>query len=260
MNEKYCQIVLIGHRPEKLQYSIDKEIFHKLIFITEKERLSGTDQALKTIKDLIRDYQSREVEVEHVQFSFHVQTKPIAELTHLIYQQKLQGLSQISVNASGGLRYMCIWFYIACSITNTRIIHADYIYKGSEEVGINSNFDLVVIPSYGITDKQFEFLKLFFQNFNTYEEFFDVDLKFAENPLLINMIRYNSLEDIRKTLQRKRNEKLSRGSIDGLIQKLNKVSALSIYSNPNDKKQKSISISYLGIAYFLDKLFKDHFQ
>ncbi len=46
-------------------------------------------------------------------------------------------------------------------------------------------------------------------------------------------------------------QKKEGGSINGYIQKLNKISALNIYPNPKDKKEKAIKISYLGIAYFL---------
>ncbi|KKK79239.1 hypothetical protein LCGC14_2835510 [marine sediment metagenome] len=57
-----------------------------------------------------------------------------------------------------------------------------------------------------------------------------------------------------KTLSLKRRS-LSRGSINGFIQKLKRISALNIFPNPKDKKEKAIEISYIGIAYFLHKLF-----
>lgn len=56
------------------------------------------------------------------------------------------------------------------------------------------------------------------------------------------------------------NNLISRGSINRFIQKLSKISALNIYPNPKDKKQKTIEISYLGIAYFLYKLFKQYLK
>ena len=46
MNNTNCQIVLVGHSSFKLTLSIDKEIIHKIIFVTEKEKLSGTEEAL----------------------------------------------------------------------------------------------------------------------------------------------------------------------------------------------------------------------
>lgn len=256
MKGKHCQIVLVGHRPQKLILSIDKEIIHKVILITEKERLLGTEEASKTLKELMNYYQERRVETENIEFDFHIQTKPIAELIHLIYQQKLQGYEPITVNISGGLRYMGVWFYVACSITNTKVIHADFIYERREEVGINSNVELIIVPFRRLTDKQFEFLKLFFQNYESYKEFFEPNLLFNENSLLNNQITYSSLEGIRKVLEERRNESISRGSINGFIQKLNKISALTIFPNPEDKKERSITISYLGIAYFLNKLYK----
>ena len=255
MKEKHCQIVLVGHTSQKLILSIDKEIVHKVIFITEKTPLPGTKEASKVLKEVMEYYQERKVEVENIKFEFQIQTKPIAELIHLIYQQKIQGYHPITVNISGGLRYMDIWFYIACSISRTKVIHADYIYEGKEEVGIHSNMDLTMIPIGHITEKQFEFLALFFRNYKSYDQFFDPDLIFNDNPLLTNRTTYNSLEDIRKKLEDNRKESLSRGSINGFIQKLSKISALDIFPNPEDKKERSITISYLGVAYFLNKLY-----
>ena len=176
-------------------------------------------------------------------------------MTHLIYQQKLQGFDNITVNISGGLRYMVIWLYIACSITNTNFIHGDFIYEGRNEVGIYSNMKLPTIPFQLITDKQLEFLELFFEKYNNYHEFFVPDLSFNDNLLLFKRKKYNSLEEMKEALEIKRNSSLSRGSINGYIQKLSKISALNIYPNPKDKKEKTIEISYIGIAYFLHKLF-----
>jgi len=257
MNGKYNQIVLIGHILQKLIFSIDKEVVHKVSFITEKEPLSGTPEAKKILKELINYYEKRKISVQNVEFDFHIQTKPIAELTHLIYQQRLQGFDNITVNISGGLRYMVIWLYIACSITNTRIIHGDFIYEKNEEVGIYSNMSIPTIPFQLITDKQQEFLELFFNAYDTYRDFFNPDLSFNDNQLLFKPKKYDSLEEIREALVHKRSESLSRGSINGFVQKLSKISALEIYPNPKDKKEKTIEISYLGIAYFLQKLFNN---
>ena len=255
MNEKYCQIVLVGHTFDKLIFSIDKEIVHKAFFITERQPLPGTSEAKKVVQKLIRYYENRKISAQNMEFDFHIQTKPIAELTHLIYQQKFQGFNNVVINISGGLRYMDIWFYIACSITNTKIIHGDFIYEGNKEVGIYSNMVLLTIPFQPLTDKQFEFLELFFNNYNNYNNFFAPELSFNDNQLLFNRKKYNSLEEIRKALEKKRNEPTSRGSINGFIQKLNKISALNMYPNPKDKKEKEIEISYLGIAYFLHKIY-----
>ncbi len=258
MNGNYNQIVLVGHLPEKLIFSTDKEIIHKITLITEKQPLSGTPEAKKILNKLKKYYEERKISVQTVEFDFHIQTKPIAELTHFIYQQKLQGFDKITVNISGGLRYMIIWLYIACSITSTRIIHGDFIYEGSKEVGIYSNMDLPTIHFQLISDKQFGFLELFFNTYTNFQVFFQPDLSFNDNPLLFNRIKYNSLEEIKKALENKRNKALSRGSINGYIQKLNKISALNIYPNPKDKKEKTIEISYLGITHFLNKLFKNN--
>ncbi len=257
MSVRYNQVVLVGHLFEKLIYSIDKEPVHKVTFITEKEPLSGTPEAKKILSKLIDYYTGRKVSVQSVEFDFQVQTKPVAELTHLIYQQILQGFSNVEVNISGGLRYMVIWLYIACSITNTKIIHGDFIYEGSKEVGIYRNMELPTIPFQLITDKQFEFLELFFNTYKSHHDFFNPDLTFNDNQLFSVRKKYTSLETLKEKLEEKRGNSLSRGSINGFIQKLKRISALNIFPNPKDKKEKTIEISYIGIAYFLRKLFKE---
>jgi len=254
MNGKYSQIVLVGHLSKKLMFSIDKESVHKIVLISEQKPLPGTPEAKKALNELIKYYEDRKIPVQNVKFDFHIQTKPIAELTHLVYQQKLQGFDNITINNSGGLRYMVIWLYIACSITNTKIIHGDFIYEGSKEVGIYSNMELPTIPFQIITDKQFEFLELFFSTYENYDEFFNPNLPFNDNLLLSQCKKFDSLELLKGALERKRDEILTRGSINGYIQKLSKISALHIYPNPKDKKEKTVEISYLGIAYFLHKL------
>ena len=255
MQEINCQIVLVGHTSHKLILSIDKEISHKLIFITESEPLPGTLEAKKVLKELNNYYEDRKVKVQNVTFDFHVQTKPIAELVHLIFQQKVQGFNNITVNISGGLRYMDIWFYIACSITNTRIIHGDFIYEKNLEVGIKSNVELTTVPFPSLTTKQFEFLELFFKDYTDQYQFFQPSLSFNQNELLWTQKKYASLEDIKNALENKRESTISRGVINGFVQKLERISALTLYTNLEDKKERSIEISYLGIAYFLDVLY-----
>ena len=255
MSDRYIQVVLVGHLFEKLIYSIDKEPVHTITFITEKEPLSGTPEAKKILNKLIDYYKERKIVVQNVEFDFLTQTKPVAELTHLINQQKSQEFNNIKVNISGGLRYMVIWLYLACSITNTTIIHGDFIYEGSKEVGIYQNMELPTIPFQLITDKQFEFLELFFNTYKSHHDFFNPDMTFNNNPLLSDRKSYTSLETLKESLEKKRGNSLSRGSINGFIQKLKRISALNIFPNPKDKKEKTIEISYIGIAYFLHKLF-----
>jgi hypothetical protein len=255
MRETNCQIVLVGHTSHKLILSIDKEVTHKLIFITESDPLPGTLEAKKVLKELNMYYEKRKINVQDVMFDFHVQTKPIAELVHLIYQQKLQGFDNITVNVSGGLRYMDIWFYIACSITNTRIIHGDFIYEKNQEVGINSNVELTTVPFPSLTSKQFEFMELFFEEYVESAQFFEPILSFNQNELLGAQKKYDSLEDIKDALESKRKATISRGVINGFVQKLERISAITLYPNLEDKKERSIEISYLGIAYFLDALY-----
>lgn len=254
MSDRYNQVVLVGHLFEKLIYSIDKEPIHKITFITEKEPLSGTPEAKKMLNKLIDYYEERKIPVQKIEFDFHLQTKPIAELTHLIIQQKIQGFNNVVVNISGGLRYMVIWLYLACSIANTKIIHGEFIYEGSKEVGIYCNMDLPTIPFQLITDKQFEFLELFFNSYENPIDFFTPEISFNDNPLLSNRKNYSSIETLKESLEKKRGNSLSRGSINGFIQKLMKISALDMFPNPEDKKEKAIEISYIGIAHFLQKL------
>jgi len=256
MKRKSCQIVLVGHTAQKLIFSIDKEVVQKLVFISEREPLSGTAEAKKVLSELNKYYMERKVEVQNVLFDFHVQTKPIAELVHLIYQQKLQGFEDITVNVSGGLRYMDIWFYIACCLSNTRLIHGDFVYEKNQEVGIYSNLELTTIPFPSLSEKQFEFLELFFNDYIDYTKFFMPEHSFNDNPLVAKPKRYDSLEDIKEALETKRKTEISRGSINGFIRKLENISAVTLYPNPEDRKERSIEISYIGIAYFLNEIYK----
>jgi len=72
------------------------------------------------------------------------------------------GYEDVSLNISGGLRYIVIWFNIASIIADIEIIHGDFKYKGNVEVGITQNFNLIRIPFNIPTLMQFEFLMLFF--------------------------------------------------------------------------------------------------
>ena len=252
MDKRTCQIVLVGHTWQKLMYSIDKEIFDKLIFIIEKESLPGTQEAKETLEILLEEYKKRRINIEYKGFNFHVQNQPIAEMTYLIYQQKILGFSDIIINISGGLRYMNIWIYIAASITKSRIIHGNFIYNDNIEVGIHKNDDLDTLYFSSLTSKQLEFLQLFFKPFKDPLDFFRLD--FDENPLLKRRKSFNSIEEIKLSLNKHRGRKLTRGAINGYIMKLNRISALVII--PEDQNKKSIAISYIGIAFFLEAIFK----
>jgi len=59
---------------------------------------------------------------------------------------------------------------------------------------------------------------------------------------------------------KKKRKNIGRGTINGYIQQLKKKSILNLNVNPDNKKEKSIEISYLGIAYFLNELYKMHFK
>ncbi|KKM84135.1 hypothetical protein LCGC14_1302290 [marine sediment metagenome] len=252
MKKKICQIVLVGHTWQKLIYSIDKEIFDKLIFIIEKENLLGTQEAKETLEMLMEEYKNRKIDVEYKKLSFHIPNKPIAEMTYLIYQQKILGFSDIILNISGGLRYMNIWIYIAASITKSRIIHGNFIYSKNIEVGIHKNDDLDTLYFSSLTSKQLEFIHLFFSPFKDSLDFFRHD--FDKNSLLKQRKIFNSIEAIKHSLNKQRGEKLTRGAINGYIMKLNRNSALVV--TPKDQNRKSIAISFIGIAFFLEAMFK----
>ena len=253
MLDKTCQIVLVGHTSEKLIFTIDKEIFDKLIFITEKEKLSGSNKALESLETLMTTYRLRKTNVEHRTFSFTVETKPVAELTHLIYQQQLNGFTNIIVNISGGLRPLDIWLYLACSITNTRIIHGNFVYDDDVEVGIYKNDILKTIYLGKLTSKQFEFLKIFFSSYKDPLQFFDSKFTFDKNPLLSKRIKYESIEQLRTALNKLRSgEDITRGAINGFINKLNRIAALDIVDERQNKKE--VTISFIGISFFLEKL------
>jgi len=147
---------------------------------------------------------------------------------------------------------MNIWIYIAASITKSRIIHGNFIYNENIEVGIHKNDDLDTLYISSLTSKQIEFMKLFFRPSKDYLDFFKLD--FDENPLLQDCKSYNSIEEIKLSLNKQRGAKLTRGAINGYITKLNRISALVI--TPEDQNKKSITISYIGIAFFLKAIFK----
>jgi len=253
MVKKTCQIILVGHNWQKLIFSIDKEVFDKLIFVSETKELPGSQKAYEALKNLMNEYQRRRVHIENRRLNFHIPTKPIAELTHLIYQQKLLGFENIIVNISGSLRYIDIWTYIAASITESKMIHGDFIYEGDIEVGIHKNDELNTIYLGSITSKQVEFLELFFKSYTNSLEFFNIKHLYDENPLLNNIKSYKSIEEVRTSLIKNRGEKLTRGSINGFIKKLMKISALEL--RPARQNKKNISVSYIGIAFFLKEMF-----
>ncbi len=140
------------------------------------------------------------------------------------------GYKNITINVSTSLRYIGIWFYIAAALTNTRVIHADYKYEKDKEIGINKNNDLAKLPFFKITQKQFEFLELFFPTYSSYTDFFAPNLRFDENKRLINTIKFSSFKNLQTELiaKRKATKTLSRGIINGFVQKLNKLSALNL--------------------------------
>ncbi len=84
----------------------------------------------------------------------------------------------------------------------------------------------------------------------TSEKYNDEDLTFNDNPLLSDQKSYTSLETLKENLEKKKGKSLSRSSINGFIQKLRRISALNIFSNPKDKKEKIIEINYIGFPIF----------
>lgn len=162
----------------------DLTIIHlKKIPQNPKEKLPGTNAATETLEELLNYYKERKIEVEDAKFNLNPDTnKSVAELTYKIIQQKFLGYDNILVNISGCLKYVDIWFYITCSITNTEIIHGNFLYDKNVEVGIIDNVYLPKLPLDNITNKQFEFLELFFNTYKDYKEFFQDYKSFDEIP------------------------------------------------------------------------------
>ncbi len=257
-HEKTCLIALVGHHPNRLKLSIDKETCDKIIFIKEKEKISGYEYKSKVLKELTKYYQDQLIITEIIEFSFNEQLKPVAELTYMICRQKILGYDRILVNISGGLRYMVIWFYIACTITNTEIIHGDFKYKDNIEVGITRNMNLIRLSLNPPTMMQFEFLKLFFTNHE--DIIFSLRNQDIFDSLLPNIKAYESIEDLKESFNknRKSSEQITRGSINGYLKKLKSMSAIVLYKNPKNQKEKRIEISYIGISFVLNHLFNSY--
>ena len=260
MNSKKCIFVLVGHHPNRLKLSIDKQIVDKIIFVKEREKISGSEKQLEAIEELNQYYKGQLIQTEICEFSFKEQTRPIAELTYMIYLQKFLGFNDISVNISGGLRYMVIWFYIACLITDTDVIHGDFKYEEDTEVGINYNMNLVRIPLSELTEKQYEFLELFCSN---YEDIINCIKKQKEFSEILKYTKsYDSIEMLKNSYNERinKNKDITRGSINGYLKKLKKISAIETMVNPDNKIEKKIKITYLGIAFVLKYLWNNLLQ
>lgn len=155
---------------------------------------------------------------------------------------------------------MVIWFYLACLITHSEIIHGDFKYKGDKEVGINYNMKLVRIPLSEPTEKQYEFLELFFSSYNDIIKCIKEQEEFSE--ILQHIKTYDSIEDLKNNYNERinRNKDITRGSINGYIKKLKKTSAIETMTNPDNKVEKIIKITFLGIAFVLNYLFNKFIQ
>ncbi|MHA1491875.1 MAG: hypothetical protein ACTSRI_19755 [Promethearchaeota archaeon] len=255
-HKKICLIVLVGHHPNRLKLSIDKESCEKIIFIKEKEKISGFEYKSKVLIELTKYYQKQLILTEILEFNFTEQTRPIAELVYTISRQKILGYDKIIVNISGGLRYIIVWFYIACSITNTEIIHGDFKYRGDKEVGITQNMNLVRIPLDTPTKMQFEFLNLFLKNPKNVIPIMKKEQTI--DSLLSNIKSFDSIEDLKEAFNNRRtiNEKITRGSINGYIKKLKHISAITTRKNYDNMKEKIIEITYIGISFIINNIFK----
>ena len=155
---------------------------------------------------------------------------------------------------------MIIWFYIACTINNTEIIHGDFKYKENIEVGITRNMSLVRLSLNTPTMMQFEFLKLFFTNHNEVI----TALKNQDNfdSLLSSIKSFESIESLKESFnnKRKNDDQITRGSINGYIKKLKHMSAIILYKNPNNEKEKRIEITYLGISFIINYIFNNYMK
>ena len=71
---------------------------------------------------------------------------------------------------------------------------------------------------------------------------------------------FDSIEDLKIAYGIKiNNQEITRGSINGYLKKLKKKSAIETMVNLESKIEKKIQITYLGITYVLNYLFKKHF-
>lgn len=253
----HCLIATVGHHPERLINSIDKEIVQKLIFITEKEKLPGSEKASETLEYLMDYFIKKSIDVKNVKLHFKESSMFVAEVTYLIYQQRVLGFEKVTVNISAGLRYINIWFYIACCLTNTRIIHGEFKYQGDKEIGIYYNIDIQKISLNTPTEKQFRFLELFFNDYQNIKNFLQKQEPFEK--LLNIVVNYKSIKEIIKVYQKKINKEISRGAIYGYFNRLKEMSAIRIFPNPENKIEASVEITYLGIAYVLNYLLKKQF-
>ncbi|KKM71503.1 hypothetical protein LCGC14_1429960 [marine sediment metagenome] len=53
-------------------------------------------------------------------------------------------------------------------------------------------------------DKQFEFLELFLEPYYSIEDFFSQEFTFNEHPIIAKIKKYNSLEQLKKTLEERK--------------------------------------------------------
>lgn len=254
---KHCLIATVGHHPDRLINSIDKEIVEKIIFITEKEKLPGSEKASETLEYLMDYFIKKSIEVENVNLHFKESTMFVAEVTYLIYQQCALGFEKVIINISAGLRYINIWFYIACCLTNTSIIHGEFKYQGDKEVGIYYNINIQKISLNTPTEKQFRFLELFFKNYQNIKNLLQKQESFEK--LLDIVVNYKSIKEIKEAYKKKINKEISRGAIYGYFNRLKEMSAIRIFPNPENKTETSVEITYLGIAYVLNNLLKKEF-
>ncbi len=260
MVEKTCHIVVIGHNAYKYELTIDRISCNRLILITGKENQSGTTKIHELSKQLKEKYEKKKIEVKEVRLSYSEDIKSVAELIYLILKQRIEGFNKIFVNISGGLRYIDVWFYIACIISNTDVIHGDYVYEDAKIANIKGIINLTRLPLVGLTDKQFDLLELFFNKYDDINDFIKPDLLYDDNILLNKTIKYDSTEKIKDTYNKKKGLNLSRGDINICLHDLKNIEMLKILPNPEDKKKKTIEITYFGIANFLNYLFEKNIE
>ncbi len=257
MENKTCHIILVGFYKGKFELTIDKLYSDKLIIVSGKEEQSGSKKAHKLSAELKEEYENRGIIVEEERINYLEGAKAVAQITYMILQQRIEGFKKVFINVSGGLRYIDIWFYIAGQITDTDVIHGDYIYNDEDRiVNIRENMNLTRLPIVGLTIKQFEFLKLFFHEFKDIKDFIKPAQSYDESKLLNYTKKHNSIDEIRVEYEKMKGiEKISRGTINSYIQLLKEMAALKTTPNPENKKKMVLEISYFGIAFFLNFLY-----
>ena len=70
--------------------------------------------------------------------------------------------------------------------------------------------------------------------------------------------RFESIEELKERFNegKAKSEEITREAINGYIKKLKKLSCIRSYKNPENRKEKTIEMTYIGISFVLKHVFK----